>query len=153
MTRWIRLSQLQHTKIKIERTVCTYVVKIVLYKAGQSWFSNVFNWIQLSPKRQFWENNPKEQFTRRYSDSWKYSICDEQCIPGVVLGLCTILCYSLSFNLPCLNWIQLVISYISQGAFQQPAQKRAVSLNGTVVFNCCMYVGYLYVEIKWHKIM
>lgn len=56
----------------------------------------------------------------------KAIISDEQCIP-VVIVIITIWLYPLFFSFLHLIWLQLVISYISQSAFQQPLEKEDLS--------------------------
>ncbi len=51
-----------------------------------------------------------------------------------VIVIITILLCPLSFSLPFLIWLQLVISYISQSAFQQPPENKADTFNGTSCF-------------------
>lgn len=62
--------------------------------------------------------------------SWSYSL----------IGIITVLLHWLSFNISVLISLQLVISYISQSAFQHPLETRPCKLDGT----CCFYsaVGY-----------
>lgn len=67
-----------------------------------------------------------------------------------VIVIITVLLYPLSFSCALLIWLQLVIFYISQSAFQQPPEKRPDKLNGTSCF-IQQWVTDLYIYVGVEK--